>query len=53
MQVLRRPLAPEETDHELIWLTVSVSSLGLAATWFALGFRGRIAYFTTLPADRV
>jgi Protein of unknown function (DUF2752) len=37
MQVLRRPLAPGETDHELIWLTVSVASLGLAATWFALG----------------
>ena len=37
MQVLRRPLAPGETDHELIWLTVSVSSLGLAASWFAFG----------------
>jgi hypothetical protein len=37
MQVLRRRLAPGETDHELIWLTVSVASLGLAATWFALG----------------
>jgi Protein of unknown function (DUF2752) len=37
MQILRRPLAPGETDHELIWLTVSVSSLGLAATWFAFG----------------
>jgi hypothetical protein len=37
MQVLRRPLAPGETDHELIWLTVSVASIGLAATWFALG----------------
>jgi hypothetical protein len=37
MQVLRRPLAPGETDHELIWLSVSVVSLGLAATWFALG----------------
>lgn len=38
MQVLRRPLAPGETDHELIWLTVSVASIGLAAAWFALGF---------------
>ena len=37
MQVLRRPLAPGETDHELVWLSVSVASLGLAATWFALG----------------
>ena len=38
MQVLRRPLAPGETDHELIWLSVSVTSIGLAATWFAFGF---------------
>ena len=37
MQVLRRPLAPGETDHELIWLSISVASLGLAATWFAFG----------------
>jgi Protein of unknown function (DUF2752) len=37
MQVLRRPLAPGETDHELVWLTVSVTSLALAAIWFALG----------------
>ena len=37
VQVLRRPLAPDETDHELIWLSVSVASLGLAAAWFALG----------------
>jgi Protein of unknown function (DUF2752) len=37
MQVLRRRLAPGETDHELIWLSVSVASIGLAATWFALG----------------
>ena len=37
MQVVRRTLAPGETDHELIWLSVSVASIGLAATWFALG----------------
>jgi hypothetical protein len=37
MQLLRRPLAPGETDHELIWLTVSLASLGLATTWFAFG----------------
>ncbi len=37
MQVLRQPLAPGETDHDLIWLSVSVASLGLAATWLALG----------------
>ena len=37
MQLCRRRLTPEEIDHELIWLTVSVVSLGLAATWVALG----------------
>ncbi len=37
MQVLRQPLAPGETDYDLIWLSVSVASLGLAATWLALG----------------
>jgi Protein of unknown function (DUF2752) len=37
MQVCLRQLDPKETDHELIWLSVSVSSLSLAATWFVLG----------------
>ena len=36
MQLVRRPLAPVETDHELVWLCVSVVGLILAATWFAL-----------------
>jgi Protein of unknown function (DUF2752) len=33
----RRGLAPHETDHELLWLTVSLGSLILAALWFMLG----------------
>ena len=37
MQLRLRQLDPGETDHELIWLSVSVISLGLAATWFTLG----------------
>ena len=37
MQVARRSLVPGETDHEFIWLTVSLGSLGIAAGWFALG----------------
>ena len=37
MQLCRRQLAFGETDHELIWLSVSVASLGGATTWFALG----------------
>ncbi len=37
MQVARRSLVPGETDHEFIWLTVSLGSLGIATGWFALG----------------
>src|SRR6478672_9210473 len=36
MQLTRRPLAPNELDHELIWLTVSLGSLAFAVAWFAL-----------------
>jgi hypothetical protein len=36
MQLTRRPLAPNELDHELIWLSVSLGSLAFAAGWFAL-----------------
>lgn len=37
MRLVRRPLAPGESDHELIWLSVTVISLALAAFWFAAG----------------
>jgi uncharacterized protein DUF2752 len=37
MQVSYRHLRPNETDHELIWLTVSLGSLGVAALWLWLG----------------
>ena len=37
MRVVRRPLAPGETDHELIWFSVSLVGLGLAATWLMIG----------------
>lgn len=37
MQLSRRRLAPGEIDHELVWLSVSLSSLAVAATWFAVG----------------
>jgi hypothetical protein len=36
MEITRRPLAPGELDHELLWLSVSFTSLGLAIGWFAL-----------------
>jgi hypothetical protein len=32
-----RRLAPGELDHELIWLSASVLSLGLAAAWLTIG----------------
>ncbi|PYK39164.1 MAG: hypothetical protein DME49_05075 [Verrucomicrobia bacterium] len=37
MQLCRRQLTFGETDHELIWLSVSFVSLAGAATWFAAG----------------
>jgi hypothetical protein len=37
MQLCRHQLEPGETDHELIWLTVSLGSLALATAWFAVG----------------
>src|ERR1044072_1525105 len=30
-------LAPGEIDHELLWLGVSLASLGLAAVWLTVG----------------
>lgn len=37
MQILCRSRFPGELDHELVWLSVSVASLGMAAAWFTLG----------------
>jgi hypothetical protein len=37
MRIVRRALAPNEIDHELIWLSVSTVSLGMAAGWLGLG----------------
>jgi hypothetical protein len=37
MRLVRRPLAPGKTDHELIWLSVTVASVALAAGWLGLG----------------
>ena len=37
MQLSLRHLAPGEIDHELIWLSVSLVSLGLAAVWLTVG----------------
>jgi Protein of unknown function (DUF2752) len=37
MRIARRAPVLGETNHELIWLTVSLGSLGVAITWFTLG----------------
>jgi ABC-type sugar transport system permease subunit len=37
MQITRRRLVPGEIDHELIWLTVSIGSLAVAAAWLGVG----------------
>ena len=37
MRLRIQHLSPGEIDHELIWLSVSVVSLGLAAAWLTIG----------------
>jgi hypothetical protein len=37
MRLCVRRLTPGEIDHELIWLSVSLVSLGLAAVWLTIG----------------
>ena len=37
MQFSVRRLGPGELDHELIWLSASVLSLGLGAAWLMVG----------------
>ena len=48
MQILRRPLAPGETNHELLCLSVSSATLAFAATWFALGLPWPVCLFHAL-----
>jgi len=48
MQIARRPLAPGETDHELLWLCVSLGSVALAASWLALHLPWPICLFHTI-----
>lgn len=48
MQIARRPLAPGETDHELIWLGVSLAGLTLAASWLALRLPWPICLFNVI-----
>jgi len=52
MRLRVRRLSPGEIDHELIWLSVSVASLGLAAAWLTIGLpwpRCMFHEITSLP----
>jgi len=48
VQIVRRPLALGETNHELIWLSVSAGGLALAATWLGLNLPWPICLFHAL-----
>ena len=48
MRIVRRPLAPGETNHELLWLSVSSGGLALASSWFALKLPWPICLFHAL-----
>src|SRR5205807_9561337 len=48
MQIVRRPLAPGETNHELLWLSVSLGGLALAAKCLALKLPWPICLFHSL-----
>src|SRR4029077_21125153 len=48
VQIVRRPLAPSETNHELLWLTVSSGGLALAAKWLRFELPSPICLVYTL-----
>lgn len=48
MQLVWRPLAPREFDHEFVWLCVSLGGLVAAATWLKLGLPWPFCIFHAL-----
>jgi len=48
MQFRVRRLAQDEVDYELIWLSASVSSVGLAAAWLTIGLPWPVCIFHEL-----
>jgi hypothetical protein len=48
MQLCARRPIPGEIDHELVWLSVSASSVGLAAAWLAIGLPWPVCAFHEL-----
>ena len=48
MQLTWRRLAEHETNHEILWLSVSLGSLAAASIWLALGLPWPICVFHDL-----
>jgi hypothetical protein len=48
MQLVRRPLAPQEFNHELVWLCVSLGGVVAAAVWLKLGLPWPACVFRAL-----
>jgi len=52
MRVVARRLKGGEVDYELVWLSASLTSLGIAVAWFTLGLPWPVCIFheiTGLP----
>ncbi len=52
MQIVARRLVRGEIDYELVWLSASLASIGIAVAWFVLGLpwpRCAFHEFTGLP----
>jgi hypothetical protein len=45
MRVVARPLAPNEPDHELVFLCASLAVFGAASSWFLMGLPWPICLF--------
>jgi Protein of unknown function (DUF2752) len=48
MQVVARRLERKEVDYELVWLSASLVSLGMAVAWFTLGLPWPVCVFHQL-----
>jgi hypothetical protein len=48
MQVVARRLERRDVDYELVWLSASLVSLGMAVAWFTLGLPWPICVFHQL-----
>ena len=48
MQIVARRLERKEVDYELVWLSVSLVSLGMAVAWLTLGLPWPLCVFHQL-----